>query len=291
MPNINNFVNDIETLSTQYTKYTVSRIIADKKDDLLRAELPAVFPSTLPQANVELSLYSLADNSLVFSGVVKNENGAIFMETLQYTGSNNIRNLLYIDFTKFTELDIPTGQYSATLNFFVDELGSYDDRVLKVSKISTSRNEVELRLTDTDKLPQLQQFAIPRINKDWIYVALQQIFNQPLADNLVAPMSNAKIDSASIYRNFTSGSGEKLVEYNFDDDVGTRIGINTIAQNVLNAAYSSSKLIIDSAIAANSSSFTEAQLTSIVVNSIDEAYDLALKDEQDNPQNYRFDLI
>jgi hypothetical protein len=292
MPNINNFVSDVETLSAQYTKYTVSRIIADKQDDLLRMEVPVNFPSVLPHANIELSVYSLADNSLVFSGVITNENDAIFTETLQYTGTNNVRNLLYIDFTKITAtLDLPFGQYSVTFNFFVDEIGSYNERILKVSKISTSRTEVELSLTDASRLYELQQFAVPRINKEWIHLALGQIFNQPFATASNVPMSDVRIDSESVYRNFDSGSGEKLLQYNFDEDDGVRIGINTITQNVLNIAYPIAKAVIDNAILANSSSFTETQLNTIVIDAIDEAYDSALNDEARNPQNYRFDLI
>ena len=37
--------------------------------------------------------------------------------------------------------------------------------------------------------------------------------------------------------------------------------------------------------------FTETELSNMVVNAIDIAYDAALDDEAQNPQNYRFDLI
>jgi hypothetical protein len=104
-------------------------------------------------------------------------------------------------------------------------------------------------------------------------------------------MSNAKIDSSSIYQNFDSGSGEKLVQYNFDDDVGEFLGINTITQRTLDIAYPLAVKQIDDAILIGSQSFTEVELSNIVVNAIDVAYDEILKDEENNPQQYRFDLL
>ncbi len=40
-----------------------------------------------------------------------------------------------------------------------------------------------------------------------------------------------------------------------------------------------------------STSFTETELSTYVVDAIDIAYDAALLDEKNNPQKYRFDLI
>ena len=121
---------------------------------------------------------------------------------------------------------------------------------------------------------------------------LIQIFNQSGSDQINLPTSPIKIDSSSLYQNFASGSGEKLVQYNFDDDVGTRIGINTIMQNVLNDAYPIVlKTVEDMIFLSGSTSFTETELAKYVVDAIDIAYDAALTDEETNPQNYRFDLI
>ncbi len=288
--NNQNFQSDIESLSDTYIKYTVSRVIADKRDNLLDMEVPAEFSERLLENNVEVNLYSLADNSLIFSDVIKNVSGSIFTRTLQYE-DNTQRTLLYIDFKKLPDLIIPVGRYSVTLNFFQDELGSYNDRLLKVSKISTSRNEVELKLTDTTKLTELAQFSIPRINVGYIFPVLAQIFNQPDSDTLDLPVSPAKIDSASIYLNFASGSGQKLIEYGFDEDDGSLVGISTISQNILNEAYGIAQTDVTNRVLSGSKSFTEDELSNIVINSIDIAYDSALNDEAINPQNYRFDLI
>ena len=291
MANQLNYQSNIQQLSGQYTRYVVSRVIANKNDDLLDMEVPADFSEALLENNVEVNLYSLADNSLIFSDIVKNVSGSIYTETLQYT-DNSLRKLLYIDFAKVRDLELPSGQYSITLNFFTDELGSYDDRILKINRISTSRTEVELKLTDVTQQKTLEQFAIPKIPAEFIKPVLRQIFNQEGADDLVLPTSPVKIDSSSLYQNFASGSGEKLLQYNFDDDDGSRIGINTITQNVLDDAYPIAlKTVTDMIFLSGSTSFTETELSTYVVDAIDIAYDAALDDEAQNPQNYRFDLI
>lgn len=291
MPNQANFSTNLEQLSEFYTKYNVSRIIADKRDDLLDMQIPADFPEEVLQNNIELNLYSLADNSLIYSGVIPNSNQAIFTETLQYA-DNSLRKLLYIDFSKLNTIDIPSGQYAVSINFFADELGSSENRVLKISKISTSRTEVELELTSPVSQSVLSQFAIPRIPATYIEPVLKQIFNQSGSSQLIIPTSPAKIDSSSIYQNFSSGSGELLITYGFDEDDGSRIGINTIAQNVLNLAYPLALNTVRAMIeVSGSTSFTETELSEYVINAIDVAYDSALNDEAQNPQNYRFDLI
>ena len=81
MANQQNYKSNTQQLSDSYTRYTVSRIIANKNDDLLDMEVPADFSEALIQNNVEVSLYSLADNSLIFSDVVKNVRGSIYTET------------------------------------------------------------------------------------------------------------------------------------------------------------------------------------------------------------------
>jgi hypothetical protein len=291
MANQTNYQSNIQELSNSYTRYLVSRTIANTKDDLLDMEVPADFSEALLQNTVEVNLYSLADNSLIFSDVVKNVSGSIYVETLQYE-DNSSRKLLYIDFAKVEGLQLPSGQYGVTLNFFADEIGSYNDRILKVNRISTSRTEVELKLTDLTQQRNLQQFAIPKIPVEFVRPILIQIFNQEGADNLRLPTSPVKIDSSSLYQNFSSGSGQKLVQYNFDDDDGSRIGINTIMQNVLDDAYPIAlKTVEDMIFVSGSTSFTETELSKYVVDAIDIAYDSALADEAANPQNYRFDLI
>ena len=291
MANQQNYKSSLRDLSQLYTRYNVSRTVANKQDNLLEMEIPADFSERLLENNIEINLYSLADNSLILSDVVKNVSGSIYTTTVQYK-DNSLRKLLFVDFAKIENLSLPPGQYNVSLNFFTNEIGAYDDRILKVNRISTSRTEVELKLTDVTQQQKLQQFAIPLIPAQFIKPILIQIFNQEGADDLVLPTSPIKIDSSSLYQNFASGSGEKLIQYNFDDDDGSRIGINTITQNVLDDAYPIAlKMVADMIYLSGSTSFTETELSTYVVDAIDIAYDAALNDEAQNPQNYRFDLI
>ena len=119
MANQQNYESNLADLSGQYTKYLVSRVIANKSDDLLDLEVPADFPLENLANNVEINLYSLADNSLIFSDVIKIASGSIFTKKLQYS-NNSHRTLLFIDFSKIDTLDVPIGQYTVTLNFFED---------------------------------------------------------------------------------------------------------------------------------------------------------------------------
>ncbi len=297
MPNVNNFVTNTTELNRQYSRYTVSRVIENKKDELLKIEVPADFSEALLKNNIEISMYNLADNSLVSSAVIRNTtntNGIISIYNLQYP-DNTFRKLLVIDFTKLTQVEgisFPIGRYSVTLNFFIDELGSNDNKVLKLTRISPSRTEVELILTDTNLQKELEGFATPGIPIEYITPTLKQIFNQEGADDVELPMSSVRIDSSSLYQNFTNGAGEKLVQYNFDDDDEDKPGINTVTQTLLDLAYPIAVNTINTNTAISGSTrLTEVELSNYVISAIDEAYDLILKDEEDNPSMYRFDLI
>jgi hypothetical protein len=290
MANLKNFATDVQSVSDSYTKFTVSRILADKQDELLDIEIPAEFSDALLENNIELHLYSLADNSLIYSQVIPNSTQAISVKTLQYD-DGSFRKLLFLDFSKINAIDIPVGEYSITLNFFADEVGSSENRVLKVTNISTSRTEVELKLTDEKLQPIIENFAIPRIPVDFIVPVLQQLFNQSGSVALTPPTSPVAITSESIYTNFSNNFGEQLIQYGFDQDDEDKIGINTIIQNVLDDAYPIAINLIEEKIMSGSKSFTETELVEYVTQALDEAYEVVFQDELQNPQTYRFDLV
>jgi len=294
MPNLENFKSNVDTIEqTQFSpRYTISRVVESYEDDLLETELPADFSDAILENNIEIHLYNLSDNSLIFSDVIVNVSGSIYTKTFQYE-DNTTRKLLFIDFNKIQpRFGLPVGRYSATFNFFKNEIGSHNNKILKINRISTSRTEVELKLTDTTQQNILQSFSSPVIPSNIIIPVLKQIFNQSGSTDVTLPISPVKIDSSSLYQNFTSGSGENLLRYNFDEDDGSRIGINTIMQNVLNDAYPIAlKTVEDMISLSGSTGFTESELSTYVIDAIDSVYDAALDDEAQNPQNYRFDLI
>lgn len=294
MPNINNFETDITQLAELYSKFTVSRVIANKKDDLLDLEVPAEFDQKFLDNNIEINLYSLADNSLIYSDFIKNSQ-AITIQNVQYS-DNTSRTLLFIDFKKLdVSTTIPSGQYSVTLNFFTDEIGSYDNRILKISKISTARTEVELKLMDTNRQKELETFAVPRIPVQYIKDVLKQIFNQEGADEISLPTSPIKIDQDVVYENFNNNYGQQLITYGFDQDAGggARPGINTIIQSVLNTAYLTAVETIDEEITKSATQYlTQTELSNYVVTAIDSAYNSYINMEvAKNPSKYRFDLV
>lgn len=297
MPNIQSLTSDIGELSQLYPRYAVSRVIADKADDLLCAQVP-VHIENISDLTVELHLYSLADNSLIFSDFLRSSGSSdIYVETLQYEDDTQ-RSLLYIDFAKFDQMQtVPDGTYSVTLNFFADEVGAYDNKNLKVNVISTSRTEVELNLTDMEQLETLAEFTIPRIPATHIHDVLKQIFNQEGADDVHPPTSPAKIDVETVYGEMEDNYGAKLHTYNFDEDIGSegnpsyRIGINTIIQNILNTAYTKVLEKINEDIENGATAFTQDVLTTYMEEEFQTAYAAVQSEAEGNPLKYRFNLI
>jgi len=285
-----NFQTNITTALESFVKFTVSRVIAKKQDELLDMEVPADFLEALLDNYIELNLYSLADNSLIYSDVIQNANDAIYTRKIQYADGSH-RTLLFIDFYKAALESVPAGEYSVTLNFFANEIGSSNKKILKVSRISPSRTEVELKLTDDTALSSLSQFALPRIPSEFVVPVLQQIFNQSDADELELPVSPVRITTESVYATFGNGLGDRIVEYGFDEDDGSRVGINTIIQTVLDDAYPLAVASVATKIEEGQKSFTETELFQYVTASLDIAYQRVFEDEVNNPQNYRFDLI
>jgi hypothetical protein len=287
MPNQENFVSSTSVQS----KYTVSRIIANKADTLLEMEIPATFPTDLLESNVEINLYSLADNSLIYADFISNKYvGAITIETLQYT-DGTFRKLLFIDFSKITEMFIPLGQYSVTLNFFVDEIGSYDNKTLKITKISPSRTEVELLLTNKDELAKLNRFVIPTIPAKYIVNVMKQIFNQDGALELEVPTNKLTINGNLVFEALDSGSADRLQTFGFDVDEGSKPGVKTVVQNVLDSAYTSTIDRINTDISMGTGSFTSEKINSYVLAAIDVAYTRVFNEVKTNPVKYRFNLL
>lgn len=262
MPNTQNFKTDVVSLSQLYSKYTVSRIIANKKDDLLDMEIPADFSEELLANTVEVNLYSLADNSLIFSDFIRNSD-AIYTEILKYN-DNSLRTLLYIDFAKIVpNLNLPSGQYSVTLNFFSDELGAYDDRILKVNRISTSRTEVELKLADLNKQELMTEFVLPSINSLWIIDALKQAFNQPQTTTI--PADNSVLTSQSIGAELPEGMENQIEQYSFES-------VYDISQEILNGAYTIATAEVTKLLNENKTRFTTQTLSSIISSSLATEY-------------------
>jgi hypothetical protein len=281
MANQENYKSNLQTLSEQYNKYTVSRIVATTKDNLLEMEVPANFPQEITKANIEINLYSLSDNSLIFSDFISNSiTGAVTLQPLQYSNDGMIRNLLFIDFSKVSDLLVPIGQYAVSLNFFENEIGSYDNPSLSISTISPSRTEVELLGTD---ISELNQFALPSLNSVWVKDALKQVFNQT-GSNVRIPTDNTVLTTGSIGQQMPQFVATSIEQYNFD-------GVYTIAQSILDGAYLAATTEVDSLLANNTTRFTNATLATIISSSLVAEYKKYLDTNTTTVGQLPYDLV
>jgi hypothetical protein len=274
MANQQNFKSDIQTLSTQYIKYSVSRIFNNGKDNLLKMEVP-VPSSALLNTDVEINFYSLFDNSLVYSDVIPAARKAISTEVFQYT-DGTFKTLLFIDFTKLTDYGFPVGQYQLVLNFTENEIGSHIDQPLKVSNISPSGLEIELEYINEPDIEELKNFASPQINKTWIYDAMKQIFNQPNNQQSNIPTITTPLDMSLVSTYMTSDMLSAINKNGITDTVTTSL------QSVLDTAYQNVIACIDGTpinddknhmvIDKSTKRFTQEMLMELIITELQNAF-------------------
>ena len=237
MANQQNFKTNLQTASSQYIKYSVSRIFDNKKDNLLQMEAPTTVES-LSKTNIEINFYSLFDNSLVYSDVIPASLEAISTETFKYTDGTS-RVLLFIDFSKLVAYAFPQGQYQIVLNFFEDEIGSYNNKKLMVSNISVSRSEVELQYIDVPDTEEIANFTSPQINKAWVVDALKQIFNQSNNQQSNIPTISTALDSTLIFSYMSPQMVSSINTFGITDKV------TSSAQFLLDKAYNNAIACLD----------------------------------------------
>lgn len=148
MPNQNNFRSDI--ITPIVPTFLASRIVRVPTESILLEELPGSFGFD-NEDNLEIHFYTIPDNRLVLSTVVKLSDNILRTHTVAYQ-DGTYKNYLRIDFTKLfvdKALLLIPGDYQMVVNFFSDEIGNYNNRKLTITNISPSRTEVELRFNDT----------------------------------------------------------------------------------------------------------------------------------------------
>jgi len=152
MPNQSNFRNSITTQTD--VRFLASRIVRIPTEQILLEEVPASFGYDA-QDNVELHFYTARSNLLVTSIVTKLSDEVVKLHIVGYD-DGTYKTYLQIDFTKLLvskNTTIVPGDYKVSINFFSDEIGSYDNPVLAISEISPSRTEVEVYFTNaTDEV-------------------------------------------------------------------------------------------------------------------------------------------
>lgn len=223
MPNQTNFRSDITTKTEP--RFLASRIVNTTSELIFFEEIPASFGYD-KEDNIELHFYSTTTNQLILSTVVKLTDDIVKMHTVEYL-DKTYKNYLRVDVTKlFVDKNIllVPGDYRVAINFFSDEIGSYDNRILQVDFISDSRTEIQLSFNNSIDQPTInennrlaREFVDKSFNKvDAIGVA-EKIFKSgvELGD------STEGITSANILENV------ETVEQTYDDTIGriSRLGI------------------------------------------------------------------
>lgn len=282
MSNTFNYASNVSLLEREYSRYNVSRIIENPLQDLLEVELPM---EVQDKYFVEMNLYSLADNSVVFSTTINptDDQEIIKVVTLSYPDTS-VRRLLFIDFSKIT-IDIPDGRFEAVFNFFIPKVGNANSKPLTITKISPSRTEIELQLSPEYKTNEsaslLTNFASPQINHTWVLQAMQYICNQTQSLNTSIPTDQTTLSFDIIKEFLPINVVENLNNPNTSGILTSSVELST--QTLLNNTYNYATASIETYISDNVT-FTNTMLVEILSSSLNEAY-------SDYVQNIRYKLL
>lgn len=151
----------------------------------------------LEKENVELHFYSQGTNQIVKSVTAPLSEGIISIKNIGTTGTSlrlnfftpgqqNQEPVSYANSESLQEKylsDLPAGTYDVFINFFSDELGSYNDVNWRIKKVSNSKRELVLH-APTNEVDQQQygQFVIQSIFGDDFQKLIQNLLqpiNQP----------------------------------------------------------------------------------------------------------------
>jgi hypothetical protein len=148
MPNQNNFRTNLNTRTEP--RFTASRIINIPDSTILNEEVPASFAFDKDDV-IEIHFYTSIGNERLLSTTVNLNDDIIKSHIVSYA-DNSYKNYIRIDFTKLfvdKNLILVPGDYRMVLNFFSNEIGSYDNRKLNIDIISDTRTEVQVSFNDT----------------------------------------------------------------------------------------------------------------------------------------------
>jgi len=182
MPNQYNFRSDITTVED--TRFQASRIVNVPTEGIFAEEIPASFGFD-NEDTIEVHFYTSPENILILSTTIGILDGIVKSHIVSYKDDTH-KNYMRIDFTKLfvdKNLILIPGDYRMVINFFSDEIGSYDDRRLTIDNISSDRTEVELRFNNTvnevfrkENLYLLKEFVEPSFNKTDAVGVAEKIF-------------------------------------------------------------------------------------------------------------------
>lgn len=182
MPNQTNYRSDVT--NTTEIRYTASRIISAGDEFILLEEVPASFAFDNDDV-IEVHFYNIPDNELVLSTTITLNEGLLKSHIVSYA-DDTFKNYIRIDFTKLfidKNLVLAPNDYKMVLNFFSNEIGSYDNRILSLQVISDSRTEAQLVFNNTsdevvakENTTLSKEFVEPSLNKPDAVGAAEKIF-------------------------------------------------------------------------------------------------------------------
>jgi hypothetical protein len=282
MANTFNYTSEITAIKNQFNRYSVSRVIEHPLDELLEVEVP------MPIQNeyfVEITLYSLANNAVVFNATIdpSSNSDIIKVVTLSYPDAS-VRRLMFIDFSK-TLPDMPDGRFETVLNFFVPKIGNATTKPLTLTRISPSRTEVQLQLRPEFKTAVsaslLTNFALPQINYTWAVKAMQYLCNQTQSLDPNIPTDTTPMSYDIISQFLPTTVSTTLNNPDVDDQYTA--SIKTSTQQLLNTTYNYATQSMQLAIQ-NNVVFTDQLLVTIFSSSLSTAYNNYV-------QNVRYTLL
>lgn len=238
MPNQSNFRSDVTTPTDP--RYTASRIVRVPTDLILLEEVPASFAFDKDDV-VEIHFYTIPENQRVISTIANISDQILKSHIVSYVDNTN-KNYIRVDLTKLFKdknLVLIPGDYRMVLNFFSNEIGTYDDRILTLNTISPSRTEVELTFNNTtdevyrqENLNLLREFVEPSFNKSDAVGVAEKIFKSGIELGLADVVEEEGVTASTIVKNI------EIPEENqtFDNTIGRvdKIGLGEIFDQQLN---------------------------------------------------------
>lgn len=181
MPNQDNFRSDVTTITDP--RFSASRVVRIPSEEILFDQIPASFGYEQDD-NIELHFYTIPGNELILSTVLKLSDEIIKSHTVFYTDQTE-KNHLRIDFSEIfrkKQLMLVPGDYRMVMNFFSDEIGSYENKKLNVTTISPSRQEIEL--TFNDSIDEVSIDDNQRLVYEFVEISFDKIYAVFVADKI-----------------------------------------------------------------------------------------------------------
>ncbi len=275
MANQNNYQTFLAATEGNYIKYTVSRIVSSPRNALIDTELPAQVPENFI---LDISLYSLADNSLIYSAVFPKNNDALEIRNLVYS-DGSLRRMLYINFYKLQDLIDIDGTYQMVINFFVEDFGTHESMSLAITDISPTRREVEVQIQPQyrtqEEIQKLVTFATPSISSKWVIDTLKYVCNQTQSLNQNIPTEKTTLSYDVMTQYLPVSQSVKLKDPATPGEYTA--SVQRVTQNILDMTYSYASESVRLTYAAESL-FTNKMLKDIFSSSLGRAMEQQNKD-------------